>query len=317
MSAVDALFVAASGPRVGMGHVVRTTAVAEAVLDLGGRVHVAVEDEASRAFLRERGLEAQLGLDRAPAARAAWLDGFRDWSETASALRGGGTRVVLVENRTPARELADFVVHPSLHHSPDDWERDHAERVRSGPAWIPLRSEVRDQPRARERTIDLLVTMGASDPRCSSEAVCRALDAIGFAGRVVVAVGPHMRDREPELRRVCGDRAEVRASDAELPRWMASSRFAVTALGTTLYELAHLGVRALVLANYAEDRAALEYYGEHGPHVPLGIVGEIEDLASRLRAGLDRAASMPEPSIEGLGGGAERIARRLLLNRDL
>jgi hypothetical protein len=95
---------------------------------------------------------------------------------------------------------------------------------------------------------------------------------------------------------------------------MARSRRALTALGTTLYELAWLDVPALVLANYAEDRPALAHYAAHGPHRPLCIADELD--APTLRTLLARELARPAAPLgalaPALSGGSERNARLLL-----
>lgn len=335
---------AASGPRIGMGHVVRTSAVALAVRALGGEPQVLVEDPASRDAVRARGLACDLapdlGLDAAGASlapapapppdverrlaalgspAAAWLDGFRDWSPVVRALRARGARTALVETRGPAREEADLVVHPALHFEPDAWERARPDRVRGGPPWIPLRPEVEREPRRAERAVDLLVTFGGSDPLRSTEAVLDALRELRYGGRVAATLGVHMGARADDLRARAArlPRGELVDGARDLASWIADSRLAVTALGTTLYELAHLGTRALVLANYEQDRAALAFYGAHGPHRPLGLAGELGGpaLARALAEGLAALAELPPPRVPDLGPGARRCAAELLAAR--
>jgi hypothetical protein len=95
---------------------------------------------------------------------------------------------------------------------------------------------------------------------------------------------------------------------------LARARVVLTAMGTTLYELAHLGVAAAVLANYPEDGPALDHYGEHGPHVPVGVATALSDaeLETALPDALDRAARRPRTPLAELAGGAKRIAALLL-----
>ncbi len=303
----DVLLRAASGPAIGAGHVRRTRAVAQAVRELGARPHLFVDDDASAAALRAEGFEAGVDPEWCErSAAGAWLDGFRDWR--AELARLGGRRL-LVENRT-AREASEFVVYPALHWEPDAWDAAHSEQVRGGAPWIPLAREVLDEP-AAEREIGCLVTFGGSDPKRLTERVLGALQ--GWDGRVAVTVGTHMGERRAEIERLAAalPGAEVVAGASNLAPWMARSRAAVTAVATTLYELAYLRVPALVLANYASDRDALAWYGEHGPHQPLGVADELDDaaLAESLRSGLVAGA---RDAPEGLGGGADRIARLLL-----
>jgi hypothetical protein len=307
---------AKSGARSGLGHEMRTRAVAEEVLAQGGEALLVVDDGAGAARLRRAGLDAW-SLEERPGwarerASGAWLDGFVDWTEELRALARAGTPSHLVENRTPAREWARFVVHPALHHVPDRWESLHAARVLAGADWIPLSRAVREAPRPAERDVELLVTFGGSDPLGSTE---RVLAALEDGAGLVVAVGPHMQARRAAIERAVRSRGgRTLAAGEPLAPWMARARAAITALGTTLYELAYLGTPALILANHEEDRAALEHYRQHGPHRPLGIASALDGPALRgLLAGeLAALGGRPCAVPEGLGRGAARLAERLL-----
>jgi len=335
----DVLLRAASGSEVGLGHVRRSRAVAHALREAGARPRLVVDDEASAALLEEEGFEAN-PVDGARgwedrAAESAWLDGFRDWTPEILRLHARGTPCMLVENRTRARDLCQWLVYPSLHVRLDAWDAAHPERVLAGPAWIPLGPEILRlgeepgagaRPSRARRDVDLVVTFGGSDPRRLTERVLRVLagtggldGAAGEPARVRIAAGPHMEERRGELEALAAalpDAALVPEGEPLGP-WLARSRVALTAVGTTLYELAYLGVPALVLANYAEDREALRYYAEHGPHLPLDVAAAIDDarLARELSAGFRRLRSAHRPRVPDLGDGAAGLASLLVGRR--
>ena len=160
---------AASGPKVGMGHVMRSFAVAQEIVRCGGEALLIVDDERSAEALdsRIRGIGRfdvvwEGGASdwiRLPA-QSAWLDGFRDWSSVIDDLKLTDTPTLLVENRTAARDHATCILYPALHHRHDAWDLAHADQVLSGSRWIPLRRAVVDEPEALARNIDLLVTFG-------------------------------------------------------------------------------------------------------------------------------------------------------------
>lgn len=301
-----------SGPRVGLGHVMRTRAVAEELVAQGATPLFVVDDEPSAEFLRGAGFEAQAAFAY-PAwcherAAGAWLDGFVDWSSELRMLARRGTPSFVVENRTPCREWASAVVYPALHYVPDRWDEVHAARVLAGAPWIPLAGAMRAQARL-ERDLDVLVSFGGSDPLASTERVLAALPA-GL--RVAVSVGEHMEPRRSAIARAAEHlAAELLERRSPLAPWMARAKCAVSALGTTLYELAYLRTPALILANHDSDRAVLDFYRERGPFGVLGLAREFDDaaLAARL-AGALRAARAPATALDGRG--AERLAQRLL-----
>jgi len=304
--------------------VMRSRAVAEEVLALGGEVLFVVDEAAGARRLEEEGYVALAAIEQphwaALPCSAAWIDGFSDWTEDLRQLRRQGAWTVLVENRTPAREWTDLLVYPALHHVPDRWDRVHADRVWAEPEVIPLREPVRNALPGLQRDVDLLVTFGGADPKHLTERVLAALPP-GLE-HVAVSVGVHMEPRRAELERVAREspaqRVDLLPPGADPAPWMARARGAVTALGTTLYELAHLETAALILANYEADRGPLDYYGEHGPHVPLGLAHEFDDsaLAAALAEHLPRLAETPR-AFPDLAAGAQRLARQLLDGRGL
>lgn len=314
----EVLFRTASGPDAGIGHAMRARAVAESVIDLGGHARFFFDESATAEFFRSEGFAAEVATEvpewTALPASGVWLDGYRDWSEEVDALHAAGTPSYLVENRTAARERVDRIVYPALHHEHDAWDRAHLDRILAGAPWIPLARDVVATARATERDLDLLVTFGGSDPRHTTERVLAALE--GTPGRVVVAVGPHMASRREWIERLARrlPAAEVLPTGARLAPWMARSRGAVTALGTTLYELAYLGCPALIVANYSSDRDAMAYYAAHGPHRPVGVSDQLTDPALRaaLEEGRGALEARDEVRIEHLGEGAPALARGLL-----
>ena len=306
---------AAGGPSIGIGHLMRTRAVAHALEDAGVPYRFLVDDAPCVSWLARRGIAAE-AVDESESwatddSRGAWLDGFRPWDAALERLDARGTPVTLAENRTSARERCAHLVYPALHWRPDAWDRANAERGRGGPEWIPLAREVLATEPAGERDVDLLVTFGGSDPAGLTERTLGALAALSFGGRTLVTCGPNMEARRDEIARRARrlKSAELVPGAHGIVTWMARARRAVTAVQTTLYELAYLGVPALVLANYASDAEALGFYAEHGPHAPLGIAGELDDeeLAGRIGARLGRAEGPGSARRRECGGGARRI----------
>jgi len=309
---------AKSGPGVGIGHVMRSRSVAQEVLAAGGIPLLVVDDPEGVKLLEQEPyqvccLAEMQGWASLPAA-GAWVDGFVDWKDDLKQLRSNKTPVLLVENRSEARESCAQLVYPALHWTPDAWDAAHAERVLSGAPWIPLARDVRCMRPGSARDVDLLITFGGSDPARLTE---RVLGSLGdCALRTVVLVGPQMRERYPDLKVLTEGllNVELLAPGTPIVPWIARSRMALTALGTTLYELAYLGVPALILANYASDGDALDWYGVHGPHIPLGVAGALscEGLRARLRSGLIELETRGPVCIPELGSGAARLAELLL-----
>lgn len=310
---------AVSGPRIGAGHVRRSRAVACALAKLGAEVSFVVDDEASARQLAADGFAVELASEGMAwterGATAAWLDGFGDFSPELLRLSRAHTRSVLVENRTQARHFADHVVYPAMHWHPDAWDREHESRVAGGVQWVPLAPEF-GSVAEQERDVDLLVTFGGSDPLQLTERVLARLDP-DRVGSIAVTVGWYMAERRAGIESLAArfQQAHVLAPDTPLSVWMARSRAAVTALGTTLYELAHLRTPAWILANYESDHDALDWYATHGPHRTIGVAAEVSDTALQEALGEATERARVAAPVVGLGGGAARLALLLLGRR--
>ena len=309
---------AQSGPQIGIGHLARTRAVAQALKRRAASLQILVDDRGSREAMRAEGFEATTVADcpdwhHLPA-QIVWLDGVAAWNQESAAFDNRSTPFVLVDSRSDARERAWRVIYPNLHHRADDWDRTHPERVLAGPEWIPFAEELAAPDPAPEKDVDLLVTFGGADPYGLTERCLRILPA--HFGRVVVVVGPYMRRRLAAVKDLARARnnTEVVVVPDRLALWMARSHVALTALGTTLHELALLGVPALVLANYERDREPLEVYREVGVHQPIGVHTELDDaqLREALAESYQWVRSKAAPRVAGLGDGADRIAELLM-----
>ncbi|NOT30318.1 MAG: hypothetical protein HOP15_07710, partial [Planctomycetes bacterium] len=129
MSHADALVLlrARSGASVGLGHLMRTLAVAEELVARGARACIVTDDRASATRLRAEGWEASSAAEQPHWARekanGAWLDGFVDWTDELRTLARRAAVLDQVARNAAAREWASFVVHPNLCVAADAWER--------------------------------------------------------------------------------------------------------------------------------------------------------------------------------------------------
>ncbi|MFT4537976.1 MAG: spore coat polysaccharide biosynthesis predicted glycosyltransferase SpsG [Planctomycetota bacterium] len=310
---------AAGGPATGVGHLVRTRSLAQECDRRGIAYDLIVDDEDSAQWLTQRGVPA-LAVDTCAdwadtSPRAVWLDGFRDWRDELNRLDTKTTCVILAENRIAERDRATFTVYPALHYTADDWDSAHSGRVRGGLDWIPLAHEVLNE-RVATRDVDLLVSFGGCDPAGLTERTLLALAMVGFTGSVRTVIGPRMIDRADKIRHAGRSLIDHELVDGGggIAHWQARSRTAITALGTTLYELAWFAVPALILANYPEDRTALDWYEKRGCHLPLGVASEMSQLqlCRSLSSALHELDNRPQSTPLDLAGGCARIVNLLM-----
>jgi UDP-2,4-diacetamido-2,4,6-trideoxy-beta-L-altropyranose hydrolase len=163
----------------------------------------------------------------------------------------------------------------------------------------------------------VLITMGGEDPGNHTAWVLRHLGNL-FAGRPVIAIsGPAHSDPESvesAAKTVPG--TEVHCAPNDLVAFAERSELAITAGGTTCYELAAAGVAMAAIATEPHQHALIAPLAERGALLPLGCADlsvssarqAVGDLVARadLRARIAMAARdlFPAP-------GAPRIADAL------
>lgn len=330
----------------GTGHAMRCLALAQAWQDAaGGPVRFLMTrcGEGLAARLRREGvllepLEAAAGseadaaqtLAAARAALASWIvvDGYWAGPEYARTLRGDsgrGPAVLFVDDLGEAGPYtADLVLNQNLYAKPEMYaDRAPHTGLLLGADFALLRREFaayRGFPRTiPEEARHVLVTLGGSDPADLTRLAVRALAGMAGSAEVRVLVGPE----NPR-----GDALRAEAAKAGLGQGLLSgvedvagllawSDLAVTAAGSTCWELAFLGVPALTIAVAPNQRPIAESLSRAGVARDLGWYADVneETLANavgelaRDRAARTRQSEAGRRLVDGAG--AERVVRRL------
>jgi len=239
-------------PAMGIGHVMRLLALAEAHVDRGGSVVFAVNADAAAAAdaLKRRCLPVYLvhsasgsvgdagemsALAETTGSDVVVVDGYHFPPEYFANLRERELRAVAVDDTGASRPEADLVL------DPDD------------PAFVLLRREFTSLPHRLDPTAGpvrrLLVTFGGSDPARGTAWVLRALP-VGGPPVVTAVVGQSYRD-DGELDAAAraaatrGYAVELLRGVTDMAALMATVDASVSAAGVTLWELAYMGVPTL------------------------------------------------------------------------
>lgn len=277
----------------GMGHVMRSLALARAWYERGGEIYFLTSYPA--ASLRRRielagaavieidqpyPASADLRMTRALIERLQiageahpWLvlDGYHFVSEYQSAIRRTGCRLLVIDdNAQLARYDADILLNHGLH-APRLEYRD------SGDAWLLLgtryallRAEF-EPWRGCERIIqkqakNILITLGGADTDNVTTRVLNALSLLqDLALEVRVLAGP-LNSSLAELGQITATmpNAELCIDVADPAPLMAWADIAVAAAGTTAWELAFMQVPAILLvltANQVPVAGGLDAFG--------------------------------------------------------
>jgi len=272
-----------------------------------------------------------------------WIvcDGYCFGTEYQSRLRGTGAKLLLIDDFAPLAEYdTDAILNQNLGAVRYEYRSRSpiAERL-NGPRFAMLRREfqdplppVRQAPGFAKRAI---VTMGGSDP---ANVTTRVLNAVGQTrsfdrlSELDVLIGPANR-RGDEIERTCqtlSQTSSVRVTALRQPpsmrSFLSSSDFAISAAGTTSWELACLGVPALILVSAENQRDVARDIDEAGFGINAGDLSsgstELERAFERLVSSgtlREEMANTARTFVDGRGASrvTEFLSRRTLLVRDV
>ena len=215
--------------------------------------------------------DAAATLRRARAAEAAWIvvDGYRFGSAFQRSIKESGIPLLWIDDFGHAPPYcADLVLNQNLHASDEIYHhRSPATRLLLGPRFALLRRDFRSlhgwRRRTRRTARRLLVTLGGSDAGNVGAKVLEALgrlDRPSLETRIVIGpVCPH-RDELRDIAHRLRPRVEVLPPVDDLAPLIRWADFGVTTAGSTIWELAFLGLPAVLLvvaANQAPSAAML------------------------------------------------------------
>ncbi len=286
------------GPLIGLGHVGRCLAIWE---EFDGPLAFAGESLASTGMLLERGVAVVPANVPAP---VVLIDRREPTGgDEVARLHAEGRRVCLLDDPGDGRASADLVIDPPTGIA---WPPAGGRRL-AGFEHVLLRRDVRAAAEHPRSDVDVLLSMGGSDPEGLTPALAQALASAGAT--VLSVLGPAYRGPEPI--------GEVLEDPDDWPRALAGARLLVGRFGHTLLEAAHLGTPALAIAT--SERAAEEAnaFATHGTADAIRVdgaddAGVVAERALALRADRTRLAAMTARGRELIDGhGAARVATAL------
>jgi spore coat polysaccharide biosynthesis predicted glycosyltransferase SpsG/RimJ/RimL family protein N-acetyltransferase len=316
----------------GLGHVIRTMALAEAALAAGHSVQFSgeVESPVGRALIEDLcsaihplpdGPAAVARLACAVGADLVHIDTYADQGDLVGELRRVGVLLSSMEDGSFGRRPADLVIDPSpgaeLGYRPGDGSY----RLFRGAGAIPIRRSIRelDGDIAASPGLatgrDVMILMGGTDARDMTSRCVELWAQTRIPSRCFV-VDPGGRQGFP-VELAAGQSLEVVQPSLRVPHLFPSMDLVISGAGTTTWELATLGV-PMALVQLVENQAD-NYAFATGNGMALGLgnasLGQLDqpsavaalrsllqDDVRRLRLGV-QARSVVD------GGGADEIVQ--------
>jgi UDP-2,4-diacetamido-2,4,6-trideoxy-beta-L-altropyranose hydrolase len=261
-------------PAMGLGHAMRCLALAQAHRDAGGEAAFAMVDPpaAFAARLAAEGIELRAAETAAAGADWIVLDGYHFDAAYERELRAAAPLLVLDDH--DADHDADLILRQGLGARGGD-------RVLAGARYTLLRREFRQwaggDRAVPERIRHVLVTLGGGDPGPVVDTVLAALARADLEVQWITGPLNPRRDAPP------GVAVVVDATD--MPERMQWADLAVTAAGSTSWELARVGTPQIAIELADNQRPVARALAEHGIAVRAGWHADLD--AAALAAAID------------------------------
>ena len=258
--------------QIGTGHVMRCLALAQAWQDVGGHAIFVMTTRTPvlEARLQSEGMEvvhlsAQPGStdDAIQTAELAWemcapwvvVDGYHFDPAYQRQIKEAGHRLLVIDDKGHADHYyADVVLNQNLHAYEGLYEsREPYTQLLLGPRYVLLRREFWKW-RRRKRSIPkvarkVLVTLGGSDPNNVTLKAIKALQKVETQELDVVVVAGGSNPRYEQLQSAVQDSdlsIRLERSVRDMSELMVWADIAVSSGGTTVWELAFLGLPTIV-----------------------------------------------------------------------
>lgn len=306
------------GPSIGMGHVMRCINIAHALESEEMPMHFLVNNE--RPVIDRLNEEALFHLVYPMTGRhvsrltngVVVIDTKRDVSSQVHSLREEGRKVVLIDNSSTGE--ADAIVMPT-----PVYKGSGSGNILHGNSYLIIGDNFRRsrgaKPLVHSAPLKVLVTMGGSDPFNLTEMVLKALWNIeGIEVTTVIGPAFKMTETMEEFIKRSNERFTFVFNAKNMAPLMRASHIAFTAVGTTVYELAYMGVPSVLIGNYETDLEDLAAFKKLGISRSLGFYRDLNHalLTEAAEVFRDDPAMWTEMSLKARnltdGDGASRIA---------
>jgi UDP-2,4-diacetamido-2,4,6-trideoxy-beta-L-altropyranose hydrolase len=314
MPARTLLIRADASPEIGVGHVMRCAALAQAWKDAGGKAIFALASGAEELENRIRAWSSEITkihakpgsaddaaqtLQLCQRHSADWLcvDGYHFSADYLSSVKSAGTRLLLVDDHGSCPPyLSDIVLNANPQASETLYgQRGPLTNLLIGPGYALLRQEFLNCQRPSIKVPDLaqriLITLGGADSRNVTLIVMQALrDLTELHLEIVVVVGavnPHLKLLQDEAAN-SPHIVSMLSNVANMPELILSSDLAITAGGGTCYELAFLQVPMFLIITADNHDLTVQSWATMKAAIDTGWFDRStrSSLASALRAAI-------------------------------
>lgn len=329
---------------IGTGHVMRCLALAQAWQDAGGQsiFGVAMESPVLEARLKSEGMQvvhlvSQAGskddalemLTLARKTNAAWVavDGYHFGIEYQRVIKGGDLQLLFIDDNGHAENYcADMILNQNIHaHESLYKSRESYTKLLLGTQYVLLRREFWKW-RGWKREISevgrrILVTLGGSDPHNLTIKVIQAIREVDLDGIELIAVVGPLKPNDSNIAKEQFSvpfPLRILSSVVNMSELMAWADVAVSGGGTSCWELAFMGLPAMVMVLAENQETSAKILFEEGVFIELESpkVASIKEIACCIQQLLVSSEIRHRASQKGFslvdGEGKTRVLEALL-----
>ena len=328
-----------ASPEIGSGHVMRCLALAQAWQDKGGTALfvMAMKSPALEKRLHAEGIEisylshtagsvedAVETVNRARQNHARWVivDGYQFAAAYQKTFKDAGLRLLVIDDMAHADHYyADIILNQNLHAVYGLYERREPHTVLLlGSRYVLLRREFlkwqHGERAVPEKAREVLVTVGGGKQHTVILKVVQALQqgtAHELQAQVIIGGGRNYYARLQAAVRGFEHRIQLQQDVTDMPELFARADVAISAGGSTCWELLFMGVPALILTLAENQKGNAEAIAAIGAGINLGwsedvTAVQISDKLTALCSDLPRLHDMSRSGRIFIGAdGAQRV----------
>ena len=325
--------------QIGAGHVMRCLSIADAFRDIGEEALFVTADHKADQMIHGKGFESVcLDSDWKLIGRENLKDQLDKYHPdvlivdsyyvTESCFDGIPDQIhtVYIDDLNEKVFKVDFLINYNIFSSEMDYSlyAQHGTKLLLGSGYAPLRKEFRGAGsyRIRKDVRDVFVSAGGSDPLGITERLIAGICPVWPDIRFHFVIG-ELNPRMDEIRRLAGNNIVLYVNEQNMAGLMKQCDIAISAAGSTLYELCAVGVPTITYTLADNQRPAAEQFQKQGIMVYAGDCRKnkafddkvclcLADLLQYQRRRQEMSVRM-QKLIDGQG--AARIARRIGKNR--
>jgi UDP-2,4-diacetamido-2,4,6-trideoxy-beta-L-altropyranose hydrolase len=330
--------------KIGTGHIMRCIALAQAWQDRGGKAtffshcesdtlrqhiinegfgFIAIEIPHSDPSVLDQTLEKLSAISYRPSANC-WLvlDGYHYTPDYQAAIRDAGIHLLVIDDMNHLQHYhADILLNQNIHAQDLKYHCDEDTTLLLGTRYVLLRREFlkyRDfKHKIPKRAKNILVTLGGADP---DNVTLKAIEALNLLEdpdiSVKIIIGPANPHQEM-LRKALSSihfKMELLANPLNIPCLMTWADVAVSAGGSTCWELAFMELPSILIALSPDQQGIVDGLSHNGFALKIDehITQDIADALSALIVDHEKRKTM---SIQGRnlvdGNGACRVVKAI------